>query len=190
MIALRFLLPVTAVGLALGLASAYYAANATSPFGSVAYGPWTAWPRAGTVTDDPYSRAALSISGRLPLGSGEGLAMVATNDSAGRPLHIGCTYAIEGQTPPARLWTLSLEAADGNELRATRAPQAMASTAILRQQDGSFRVTLSPRPRPGNWLATPREPFRIVIRLYDTTARTATAISSFSMPAIRPSRCA
>lgn len=189
MIALRFLLPVTVLGLALGLASAYYAANATSPFGSVAYGPWTAWPRAGTTADDPYSRAALSISGRLPLGSGEGLAMVSTRDSTGQPFRAGCTYAIEGQTPPARLWTLTLEAADGDVLRATRTPQAMASTGVLRQQDGSFRVTLSPRPRPGNWLATPGEPFRVVIRLYDTTARTATAISSFSMPAIRPSGC-
>ena len=84
-----------------------------SPIDAITLGPWQAWPNAGTEDVDPYSRARLARTGEIPLGSGEGLTLLAQTDDAGRALTARCDYRIVGQTPPARLWTLTLENAQG-----------------------------------------------------------------------------
>ena len=101
------------VSLMLGLGTAWLAAKAAAPVDSLKLGAWTTWPNAGTLDTDPYSRARLARHGELPLGAGEGLVLYATNDDSGRAIRAECTYMIDGQTPPARLWTLGLENAAG-----------------------------------------------------------------------------
>lgn len=186
MVRLRLLLVVVPLGLFLGLQTAWLAARSETPLSSISYGPWRAAPVAGTSRDDPYSRAALARTGELPLGSGEGLAMTAIRDSEGGRLVGRCGYRIEGRTPPARLWTLTVEKRANGALRA-----ALPNSSILRREDGSFVLTVSNDPSPGNWVKSPdRGPLRFVLRLYDTTARTTTAISSVSMPSIERLSCA
>ena len=55
-------------------------------FDALKIGPWTAWPRTGTAEIDPYARASVARSGELPIGSGDGVAFVASQDDKGRPL--------------------------------------------------------------------------------------------------------
>jgi hypothetical protein len=178
------------LGLALGLWTAWLAVRSPAPIDVIAIGPWNAWPNAGTIDVDPYSRARFARTGEVPLGSGEGLALLAQTDDFGRPLTTRCEYRVSGLTPPARLWTLSLETPDGRVLRNLHGLSAISSDALLRTPAGAFEVALSATPRPGNWVSTAEtQRFRIVVRLYDTTARIVTALTTLSMPRVVRERC-
>jgi hypothetical protein len=179
-----------ALSLSLGLWTAWLAVRSPAPIDVIAIGPWQAWPNAGTVDVDPYSRARLARSGEVPLGSGEGLTLLAQTDDAGAPLTARCVYRIGGQTPPARLWTMALETLEGEAMRNTHGLSAIASDALLRDPDGTFEVVLASTPRPGNWVSTAKTGrFRIAVRLYDTTARLVTALTTLAMPSITRERC-
>src|SRR5688572_23413496 len=65
------------ISLGLGLWSAWLAVRSPSPIDAITLGPWQAWPNAGTKDVDPYSRARLARTGEIPLGSGEGLTLLA-----------------------------------------------------------------------------------------------------------------
>lgn len=181
---------IAVVSLVLGLGSAWMAARATAPVDSLRLGSWSTWPNAGTEETDPYSRARMARNGELPLGAGEGLALYAETDAGGKKLTGNCTYLIEGQTPPARLWTLGLETAAGQPLAAGETVTAVGSDSIVREADGSFRIVVSPVPRAGNWLSSAgADNVRIVVRLYDTTARTLTELTDFSVPDVTLRSC-
>lgn len=161
---------------------------------AIKLGPWVASPNAGTPDADPYSRARLARTGELPLGSGEGLALVARTDSSGRVLRSDCIYRVLGQTPQARLWTLSVEAADGQPLAPRDGITAAGSDGLFRQGDGGVDVVVASTPQAGIWLASndggrSGNPIRLVARLYDTPARTVTELTNFVMPAISRERC-
>jgi hypothetical protein len=185
------LLTVVALSLGLGLWSAWLTVRSPAPIDTIRLGAWQAWPNAGTDEVDPYSRARLARNGEIPLGSGEGLLLLAQADDRGEPLFARCEYRIVGQTPPARLWTVTLEDEDGRVVPAPDGIAALASDALLRLSDGSFEIALARTPRSGNWISTEAaEQFRVVVRLYDTTARTGTALTILSMPRVIRDRCA
>jgi hypothetical protein len=179
-----------ALSLGLGLWSAWLAVRSPVPIDVVTVGAWQAWPNAGTPEVDPYSRARLARAGEVPLGSGEGLALLAQADDSGAPLTARCVYRIAGQTPPARLWTLSLETLEGRAMRNVHGLSAIASDALLRRPDGTFEIVLAPVPQPGNWVSTAEAGrFRVAVRLYDTTARLVTALTELTMPSVERERC-
>ena len=179
------------LGLALGLWTAWLAVRSAAPIDAIALGAWQAWPNAGTDAADPYSRARLSRTGEVPLGLGEGLPLLAVTDDTGAPLTSACDYRIAGQTPPARLWTLAIEDPEGRVVRERNGFAALGSDVLLRAADGTFEISLSPTPKPGNWISTGQAgQFRVVVRLYDTAARTTTALTTLAMPRIQRERCA
>jgi hypothetical protein len=178
-----------AVGL--GLWSAWLAVRSPAPIDTIELGAWQAWPNAGTADADPYSRARLARTGEIPLGSGEGLVLLALTDDSGAPLTQACEYRIVGQTPPARLWTVALEDPDGRVVQGRSGASALGSDALLRATDGSFEIVLSAKPQTGNWISTAdANRFRVVVRLYDTTARTGTELTTLFMPRITRDHCA
>lgn len=180
-----------ASAVALGLWSAWLAVRSPAPIDTIELGAWQAWPNAGTADADPYSRARLARTGEIPLGSGEGLTLLALNDDSGEPLRQACDYRIVGQTPPARLWTVALEDPDGRIIKDAGGASALGSDTLLRAPDGSFEIVLSARPQTGNWISTKNAArFRVVVRLYDTTARTGTALTTLFMPRIARDHCA
>jgi hypothetical protein len=180
-----------ALSLGLGLWSAWLAVRSPSPIDAITLGAWQAWPNAGTEYVDPYSRARLARTGEIPLGTGEGLTLLAQTDDSGAPLTARCDYRVAGQTPPARLWTLSLEDGDGRIVTERDKVAAIGSDVLLRAPDGGFEIALSRDPKAGNWISPDAaERFRIVVRLYDTTARTTTALTTLAMPRIVRERCA
>lgn len=189
------ILAIALCGTALGGLSAIYTISRVSGTGAIEAGPWTAVPFADTTEIDPYTIAKSVIDGSVPLGATEGLSFTATADSDGRELDLACEYAIEGATPPARLWTLvsyqiSGEQAGEPVTAAKGGTSALYSGELLRFPDGTFRVDLAGRPKPGNWLAvTGKGPFRLTLRLYDTPVTGSSGINALLMPAIRRGEC-
>jgi hypothetical protein len=161
-----------------------------TPIDTITLGAWQAWPNSGTADADPYSRARQARIGEIPLGSGEGLMLLAQTDDSGAPLLATCNYRVAGQTPPARLWTIALEDLNGEIVQGPNGTAAMSSDTLLRTADGSFEIALSEQPQTGNWIsAHDVDRFRVVIRLYDTTARTGTELTTLFMPRIIRDQC-
>jgi len=175
-----------------GAASVWYALDADNGFDALRIGAWTAFPALGTPDASPYAKAAAARDGVLALGHAEGIRFVASEDSSRAPLSRGCTYRVEGNTPPARFWTLfpanprsffPLDPKDG-------LPGKLQSWAVLRQADGSFVVTVGPHPAPGNWLATNGlGAMELALTLYDTPAATSSEIGSIELPRITRTGC-
>lgn len=172
-----------------GLGSAWYAVDRGRLFGTIVVGEWTAWPRAGRPEADPYSGAALARSGEVPLGAGEGLAFGAETDSAGAPLSGACRYLMVGQTPPARLWTLTVTDGDGRLPALPLGRTGFHSQEIVRRPDGRFEIALSASVQPGNWLQVPQGPFRLMLRLYDAPVASGGGLAETTMPRLVRGSC-
>ena len=184
-------LAVFAIAAAVGLGGTYLAVDAGAGFGAVRVGPWTAYPRNGSVDADPYSRAVVARSGVMPLGLGEGLTFTARRDSGGQPLIGACEYKIAGFVPPTRYWTISAETPSGALIANPAGRHGFTSGEIVRGPDGSFVIAVAPGARAGNWLPVPaRERFDLVLRLYDTPiSGTSTVIDAARMPTITRLGC-
>ncbi|WP_321341857.1 DUF1214 domain-containing protein [Breoghania sp.] len=178
------------VALVVGIGSAYLAVDRGRLFGEVQLGEWTAYPTAGTPDADPYSAATTARTGQVPLGSGEGLAFFADRDNAGDRLTASCDYRLSGQTPPARMWTLTAIDTNGALLKTGAGRVALDSREILRKPDGDFDISVATRARPGNWLPVAgNAPMTLVLRLYDTPLTTGAGLQEISMPAILKEQC-
>ena len=174
-----------------GLGATWIALTQGQAFGGLAVGAWTAWPRHGTASIDPYARAMVARSGQLPVGSGDGIAFLARHDDAGararRPLRrrgrrddaAGALLDHHALRCGRRAWCA---------IRSQR--HGFTSHEIVRRANGSFEITVSPRSRPGNWLPTGSiERYILVLRLYDTPIGVATRGREVTMPAITRRSC-
>lgn len=181
-----------AIGIAIliGLGSAFLVLDRDRLFGAVTRGAWTAWPDSGSPDADPYTAAMLARSGEVPLGGGEGLAFAAEEDSDGQRLRGACRYRVTGQTPPARLWTLTAYDGDGHLMDNPARRTAFHSREILRREDGSFEIAVARTPEPGNWLpVSTTGRIRLILRLYDTPLAGGASIGDIAMPAITKVDC-
>lgn len=160
-------------------------------FGELQIGDWTANPSAGSSNADPYSRARAARTGRIALGSAEGLAFVAKLDSAGQPLLAACRYSIVGKTASARAWTLRVTDDQLSPIASIGdGAHSAHSGNVLRKSDGSFAIEVSPSPSSGNWVQSGGSGNRFfVITLYDTSVASTTGISDFTMPSINRISC-
>lgn len=167
-----------------GILSAIWALQVSAGFGAIRLGVWRAFPEAQTGSADPYARSHRAKAGRLLYGSAEGLAFTAIEDEQGGRLNTNCTYRLHGRTPTARTWTLYAANAAGRPLRISAAlPSSFNARTVLRRQDGSFEVLVSPDPQPGNWLAAPRAGgFTLVLTLLDTPAAGSSGLIGLEMP--------
>jgi hypothetical protein len=179
-----------AIAALVGFATAWFAVDRGFLFGGINVGPWEAWPRAGSPDADPYSIARLARTGEVPLGAGEGLAFTALTDQGGAPLTGNCTYRLDGQTPAARLWTLTAYDGNGRLMTNPARRTGFHSREILRRLDGSFVIDVSSDVQPGNWLPIATTgPFSLVLRLYDTPLTTGGEVSEELMPRIVREAC-
>ena len=187
LVGILFALSVAAL---VGLGTTWVALTQDHAFGGLTVGAWTAWPRQGTPGIDPYARAMVSRSGELPVGSGDGLAFRARNDDSGNPLDGRCDVLLDGITPQARYWTVTLYDLKGGLVGNVVQRHGFTSHEILRRADGTFEITVGPRSRPGNWLPTGGiERYLLVLRLYDTPIGVATRGREITMPSVRRRRC-
>ncbi len=176
---------------AIGLGSTWVALTRNTGFGTLQIGAWTARPKNGTADIDPYARAAIARTGALPVAIGDGVAFVARADDNGRALDGRCDVVISGTTPAARFFTLTLYDPDGKLVANSLDRQGFTSEELVRNQDGSFEVTVAPRARPGNWLPTGGvERYILIMRFYDTSVGVATrAEREAPMPSVKTGGC-
>jgi hypothetical protein len=178
------------VAVATGISSAWWAIDRAPLFNELRVGSWIAWPRAGGTESDPYDLAAASRIGSFALGSAEGLVFTATEDDEGVALDGACRYAVSGETPAARVWTLTAYDADGRLMANPAARTSYHSRELLRRPDGTFEIAVAPQVEPGNWLpVTSSTHFQLVLRLYDTPLTSPARPSTVTMPAIRKVGC-
>ncbi len=190
---MRFIIDI-AIGIVIaatvGLLSAWYALDRGEIFGAVRTGAWIAWPHSGGADADPYAVASLARTGRLPLGASEGIAFTAEADTEGEPLDGHCRYAVSGETPAARLWTLTAYDSEGRLMANPAHRTSFQSREILRRPDGSFTIAVAAGVQPGNWLPITRtDHFSLVLRLYDTPLTTGSQLPDLVMPAIDKEGC-
>jgi hypothetical protein len=180
-----------AVAIIVGLGATYLALTRGAAFGPLTIGSWTAWPKTGTIDADPYARASIARSGRLPTALGDGVAFSARADDDGRVFDGRCEVVLSGVTPAARFWTLSLYNPDGELVTNSINRYGFTSQEIVRHADGSFEIVVAPRANPGNWLPTGGvERYILVLRLYDTAVGVSTkAGREVPMPAIKTRSC-
>jgi hypothetical protein len=179
------------VAAAVGLGATYFALTRGAAFGALTIGSWTAWPKTGTTEADPYARASIARTGRLPIALGDGLTFLAKTDDKGRSLDGRCDVVLSGFTPAARFWTLTLYNRDGELVANSISRYDFTSQEIVRRPDGSFEIVISPRASPGNWLPTGGiERYLLALRFYDTAVGVATKEGrEIPMPAIKTRSC-
>jgi hypothetical protein len=174
-----------------GLGATYFAITHSVAFGAMPIGSWTAWPKDGTTDADPYVRATIARTGRLPLALGDGVSFTAQTDDKGRTLDGRCDVVLSGVTPAARFWTLTLYNMDGELVANSINRYGFTSQEIVRNTDGSFRIVVAPHARPGNWLPSGGVMhYKLVLRFYDTAVGVSTrAGREVPMPAITTKSC-
>jgi hypothetical protein len=185
----------TLFGLALaaviGLGLTYYTLTRGAAFGGLSIESWTAWPKSGTADADPYERASIARSGRLPTAMGDGVSFTLKSDDDGKSLDGRCEVVVAGITPAARFWTVTLYNRDGGLVANSTNRYGFTSQEVVRHADGSFEIVVAPRANPGNWLPTGGvERYELVLRLYDTAVGVSTkAGREVPMPDVTTRTC-
>lgn len=204
-----------ACGLAIGLWSSWLALSSGAGPGSIAYGPWLTWHKAGGADADPYSLAVVARRGDLPMAPAEGVAFFASRDQQGANLVTRCRYELAGAFPAARAWTLTAYRADGRLLQGPSGRSGFTSAEALvdvppseqgragsRPADGNpttagaaaagrVAIALSAEPTAGNWLPLGGdERFILALRLYETPLSASVAtLDAGGLPTIRRLGC-
>jgi len=146
------LVAVFAAALLLGIGSARYMIEEGSPLTTKRVGPWASWVNEGNPNTDPYTKAHLARSGRLPLTSTTARYFVAHTDSAGDELNSACEYSIEGSALNARWWSIALYDEHGSLIDNPSKRWSFNSEEAIRRSDGTYRINLARNARPENWL--------------------------------------
>ncbi|WP_293806858.1 DUF1214 domain-containing protein [uncultured Bosea sp.] len=160
---------ILALGAGVGLGTAHWAVAGRPAIGRVEVGAWAAWPGSGSREVDPYMRAYLARGVHLPLGSGEGLELIAEHDDSGQALDGRCRYRLSGAVPTTRGWTIGITDGGGLPFRLPLERTSFTDSEIVRPEDGGLAIVASATPEAGNWLPLPASGrFQIRLRLYDT----------------------
>ena len=180
-----------AVAAFVGLGMTYFALSRGAAFGALPIESWTAWPKTGTADADPYARASIARTGRLPIALGDGVSFNVHADDNGKLLDGRCDIVLSGITPAARFWTLTLYNNDGDLIANSINRYGFTSEEIVRHADGNFEIVVAPRANPGNWLPTGGiERYHLALRLYDTAVGVSTkAGREVPMPAVSTRSC-
>lgn len=155
------------VALFLGLGSAWYMIAKGSPLTTGHIGPWSVWYSAGNPEADPYTRAHLARTGRLPITSSSALYYYAETDGDGEPLSSDCNYVIDGEPVSAAWWSLAVYDDRGRLIPNKANRHSFNRNDIIRQANGAFRVILSSDAHAGNWLPSGTDKnLQLVLRVY------------------------
>ncbi len=206
------------VGLFVGGVLAWLSIQKNHGFGTLTIGQWTAWPQAGSINADPYSKAKVAADGDVPLGAAEGIAFHSITDQRGNALRRNCQYRLSGMTPPARLWTLAAHDLNDRALfRSDGRPSNLVSRELLRESNGQFEIFAGPELASKNWLEVSGdgdggggigvvsddgssggdqgsrrgrdELFKLILRLYDSPVTSAGREADATMPTVTLIAC-
>lgn len=153
--------------------------------GVIHSGSWTARTTDGSQRMSMHQRAVVACTGLWAMNSDEAIYFTALHDSNGKRLSCRETYEIQGTDFPARWWSIT---AYRNYQLIPNADErySYSKTNIIREECGSWRLTLSPQSQPGNWIPLGNAPGQLVIslRLYNPYANAIDEIATRPLPEI------
>jgi hypothetical protein len=174
----------------LGLGSAYVAIRgAIQSDAAIENGAWTTSLVTGGTDADAYTRTLVAITGLLALNKNETIYYTAAKDSAGDALDGNCSYRIEGRDPDARWWSITAYGDDHFLIDTPSQRYSVSRTNVVRSADGTFVIRLSTVEETGNWIATSRAGFDVMLRLYNPGASVRDQPASAPLPAIIKEGC-
>ncbi len=180
-------LGVVAVGVMLGVGSAYVAVTRLAAAAPGGGGPWSASRDVGGADAGLYLRARVAVSGLFALSRDEAIYFRADRDDKGRPLTSRCDYEITGRAPEARWWSITAYGADYFLIPNDAGRYSFNSGNISFDSEGAFRILASPAPAAGNWLPTGHaERIYFLFRVYNPPPEIARAPLSLDLPGIVP----
>ena len=174
----------------MGIASSGYAISHWPDLAGQRYGPWQRLSTIGQTDVDPYTRAYEHISSEIPTGNAEGQVYFASTDSDGQALSGLCNYAIEGEIPAARLFTLRAETTDGLLIKAPPFLQGALHSDQILFVGNSFKINTGAKAQPDNWLAIQTtDQFHLVLTYYDVAVINDDTGNSTRFPRIVKGSC-
>nr|WP_246329642.1 DUF1214 domain-containing protein [Chthonobacter rhizosphaerae] len=177
------------VGAVAGLGSTWWALESGLFDTAPRIGPWRLQAGGPGTSANPYQIAEDARAGRIGLGPAEGIAVVATTDSAGTPLDPLCHYAVAGPIPSAELWTLAVTDEAGRLPSNPAGRTGFTSRDAVREADGTLAVVVGRTVRPGNFVPTGRlGSIVLTLRLYGS-GLAARLPGPDRLPAIRLLHC-
>ena len=132
-----------------------------------------------------YKRATTAAHGPFALSPQEAIYFIAAVDSAGKELDCGSTYCIHGCDPDTRWWSLTVYKRDHLIPNALNR-YSFSKTTVARSADGSWKIYLSPRHQPQNWLPSGEPSGRptLLLRLYNPGLAVVSGPETAQLPAI------
>jgi hypothetical protein len=132
-----------------------------------------------------YQRAFIAAHGIFMLRSPETIYFGTPVDCAGKKLRCGATYCIRGRDPDARWWSLTAYKHD-HLIPNVLNRYSFSKTTISRSADGSWKIYISPRHQPENWLPTgePSGHFTVLLRLYNPGSEALSNPGKIQLPEI------
>jgi len=148
---------------------------------------------AGRPDADPYARAYVARTGRLPLSSKNIQYFIAKTDNQGLRLLGKCEYIIENTDIMSEWWSLAAFDDNGKLQRNNAQRYAFNSSTILRDTEGKYKIRLSAFPRARNWLPTNLDnKITLLFRLHSPASSALTphtGATRASLPSIRRVTC-
>lgn len=193
--ALGYFIGAFAVALILGIGSAWYMIEHGSALTTTRVGPWKSWLAEGNPSADPYTRAHLARSGRLPLTSTAARYFSATTDSNGSDLSASCEYLLTGGALNARWWSIALYDSYGSLVPNPSKRYSFNSESAIRDSQGGYEIHIARTARPGNWLPSGDDSGKslsLLLRVYglrDTDISGIGQVSPESLPKIERLKC-
>lgn len=179
-----------ALGIALGLGSAWYVLEEGLSFDVLEVGPWVARTDAGQPLADPYTGAFIAKSGHVPLRREEALYFFATTDGDGNTLRANCRYDLTGKNLNAAWWAISVHRPDGDLIANPAERYSFSQTTLLFDDQGSYKVTVSPSAVSGNWIPTDGQgDITLVLRLHGPKPDYVKDPATVEVPAILTGEC-
>lgn len=155
--------------LVLGITSAWYMIERGSFLTTKRVGPWASWVSEGNPNADPYTKAHLARSGRIPMTSTSARYFTARTDNDGYLLTSNCDYLLQGSALNARWWSIAAYDEHGSVLANPSERYSFNSDELLRRNDGTYRIALARNARPENWLPSgsgPDHNIVLMLRVY------------------------
>lgn len=155
-----------AAGVLLGVISALVGAESFGTDVVRADSPWQRRDTSTTSSAYPYAIAHYLLDGRLPPAEGQFVELFAIADADGSRFRPECDTNLtlpDGRRP--RWWSVAAFAAGDANLSAQA---VMSGETAIAEANGDIRITVSGRPRPGNWIKAPNA--RSYVLIYTVAA--------------------
>jgi hypothetical protein len=184
------ILGILLIAFLIGVGSAVWVIKSFSATEAIKAGAWTTNPLIGSVQADMYLRAYVARTGLFALSKTEALYYNAFTDEDGDPLRADCDYIIEGGDLPARWWSITAYDKDHFLVPNVLNRYSYNAKNVGRNEQGRYKIQLSPTPKVQNWLPAPRQGnMSLTLRAYNPAPALAENMGSVELPRITKAGC-